>query len=362
MFSKQPFPGGMYAQIMPRLYFDANATVPPLPSVAAVVARTLAEDWANPTSVHKEGQRARHLLETARDVVAGSLGVPSGELVFCSCATEALHLLIRGLRGSMGGRPATVFPGEHSACLNPLREWADVRWLPCALEDAATIVQMAANNETGILYGMPQPPGALRLKDCAQAWGKVPVDLSDCDAAVFSAHKMGGPRGAAVLWMRPGLPWESVMEGPQERHRRGGTEDLPAIQGLAEAVRCLPERLERNALLAPLRDLLEAEVLSWSGEYSVLGQDLPRLPNTSALLLRGHTGESVQIALDLAGFAVSTGSACHSGATKPSHAVTALGFSAEEARSVIRVSLLPGTREAEVAALLQALKRILKRG
>lgn len=347
---------------MTRLYFDANATVPPLPSVVETVARTLAEDWANPTSVHREGQRARHLLETAREAVARCLGVPAGELVFCSCATEALHLLIRGLRNALGDKPAAVFPGEHSACLDPLKDWADVRWLPCALENAATIVQMAANNETGILYGMPQVPGAIRLKDCAQAWGKVPVGLSDCDAAVFSGHKMGGPRGAAVLWMRPDLPWEPTMEGPQEHRRRGGTEDLPAILGLAEAVRFLPERLDRNARLAPLRDRLEAEVLSWSGDYSVLGRGLPRLPNTSALMLGGHTGETVQIALDLAGFAVSTGSACHSGATEPSHAVTALGFTREEARRVLRVSLLPGTRESDVEDFLRALKRILKRG
>jgi cysteine desulfurase len=350
------YPGGM-----PRLYFDANATVPPLPSVVDTVAKALVEGWANPTSIHREGQRARHLLETARDAIARSLGTHPSELVFCSSTTEALHQLIWGLRISVGNKPAAVFPGEHSACLNPLKEWPKVRWMPCALEDVATIIQMAANNETGILYEMPQPAGTLRLKDCAQAWGKIPVDLSDCDAAVFSAHKMGGPRGAALLWMRPGLPWMPLMAGPQERHRRGGTEDLPAILGLAEAVRFLPERLEQNALLAPLRDRLEAEILSWSPDYAAIGKERPRLPNTSAFLLRGHAGEAVQAALDLAGFAVSTGSACHSGTTKPSHAIMALGYDEAEARSVIRVSLLPGTRESEVDALAAALKAILKR-
>jgi cysteine desulfurase len=151
------------------------------------------------------------------------------------------------------------------------------------------------------------------------------------------------------------------MEGPQERRRRGGTEDLPAVLGLAEAVRELPGRLVRTAELAPLRDALEAEVLSWSGDFAVIGRGLPRLPNTSSLLLRGHSGESVQIALDLAGFAVSTGSACHSGSTKPSHAVTTLGFSEQEARSVVRISLLPGTAPEAVAALAAALKKILKK-
>jgi cysteine desulfurase len=151
------------------------------------------------------------------------------------------------------------------------------------------------------------------------------------------------------------------MEGPQERRRRGGTEDLPAIAGLGEAVQALPARLEANAALAPLRDALEAEVMSWSGDYQAIGRDRPRLPNTSSLLLRGHSGESVQIALDLAGFAVSTGSACHSGSVKPSHAITTLGYTELEARSVIRVSMLPGTGPGEVEALAAALKKILRR-
>lgn len=346
---------------MERFYFDANATTPPLPEVLAAQARAVAQAWANPTSTHREGQRARHFLEEARRVVAGELGAAPGELVFCASATEALHLLLRGLQPRLGNRPACVFPGEHSACLNPLKDWTQVRWLPCDAAGAATVVQMAASNETGILYAMPQEPGAVRIKDAAQAWGKVPVDLADCDAAVFSGHKLGGPRGAALLWMRPDLPWTPVMEGPQERRRRGGTEDLAAIVGLAEAARAVPGRVEANAALAPLRDVLEEEVLGWSTDYEALGRGLPRLPNTSALLLRGHHGESVQIALDLAGFAVSTGSACHSGATRPSHAVTSLGYSEAEARSVIRVSMLPGTPRSAVEALAAALKRVLKR-
>jgi cysteine desulfurase len=345
---------------MERYYFDANATAPPLPKVVEVVRRTLLETWANPTSTHREGQRARHLLEEARRTVAADLGVPPGQLIFCASATEALHLLVRGLHPALGAKATVVFPGEHSACLNPLRDWADVRWLPCDPAGAATVVQMAANNETGLLYIMPKVPSAVRLMDAAQAWGKVPLDLSSCDAAVFSGHKIGGPRGVAVLWMRNGLPWTTVMEGPQERRRRGGTEDLPAILGLEEAVKALPERLEANRALGPLRDILEDEVLSWSADFEAVGRGRPRLPNTSALLLRGHRGEAVQIALDLAGFAVSTGSACHSGATKPSHAITSLGYSEDEARSVLRVSLLPGTTSSAVEALLAALKKMLR--
>jgi len=346
---------------MERFYFDANATTPTLPEVVAAEARAASLAWANPTSTHREGQKARHFLEEARRVVAEALATAPGQLVFCASATEALHLLIRGLQPRLGARPAGVFPGEHSACLNPLKDWSNVRWLPCDVGDVATVVQMAASNETGLLYGMPQVPGAVRIMDAAQAWGKVPVDLALCDAAVFSGHKIGGPRGAGLLWMRPDLPWRAVMEGPQERRRRGGTEDLPAILGLAEAVKELPARLEANAALAGLRDLLEEEVLSWSPDFEAVGRDRPRLPNTSALMLRGHNGESVQIALDLAGFAVSTGSACHSGATKPSHAITSLGYTEAEARSVIRVSLLPGTPRSAVEALVRSLKGILRK-
>ena len=343
---------------MSRLYFDANASVPPHPEAVDSVRRAMVEDWANPTSTHREGQRARHRLEEARREIAVSLGVAPGELVFCASATEALHLLIRGLRPALGDRPAAVFPGEHSACLNPLRDWTRVAWLPEVPEGCATVVQMAANNETGILYPMPQVPGAVRVKDCAQAWGKVPVDLSDCDAAVFSGHKMGGPRGAALLWLRPGLPWEAVMEGPQERRRRGGTEDVPALLGLAAAVRHLTERQALHASLVTLRDGLEAEVLGWNRGIEVIGKGAPRLPNTSALLIRGRNGEAVQAALDMAGFAVSTGSACHSGAVKPSHAIATLGYSSDEARSVVRLSFLPDARPAEVEALAAALQRL----
>jgi len=343
---------------MPRLYFDANATTPPHPEVVETVRRAMAEDWANPTSTHREGQRARFRIEEARREIATSLGVPPGELVFCSSATEALHLLIRGLQPALGDRPVAVFPGEHSACLNPLRDWSRVSWLPEVPPDCATVVQMAASNETGILYAMPSALDAVRIKDCCQAWGKVPVDLSDCDAAVFSGHKMGGPRGAALLWLRPGLPWETIMEGPQERRRRGGTEDLPAILGLAAAVRHLTERQAMNAALASVRDTFEVELASWNRGIEVIGQGSPRLPNTSCVLFRGRNGEALHVALDLAGFAVSTGSACHSGAVKPSHAITTLGYGMDDARSVLRFSMLPGARPDEVEALAAAIKRL----
>ncbi len=347
---------------MQRHYFDANATAPPLPSVVAVMDRANRVLWANPTSTHREGQAARSAIEEARRAIAASLEVPPSQLVFCATATEALHLLFGGLDEALKFMPAAVNPGEHSACLNPLKAWAQVRWLPCDLGGAATLVQMAANNESGLLSEMPQWPGAIRIKDCCQAWGKVPVDLSDCDAAVFSGHKMGGPRGAALLWLRPELPWKPILQGPQERQRRGGTEATAAILGLAEAVAHLPERMEQNAALARLRDELEAEVLAWSPHYEAVGKGRPRLPNTTSLLLRGHNGEAVHMALDLAGFAVSTGSACHSGTTKPSHAILALGYSELEARQVIRISLLPGTPESSVQQFAEGLRRILVQG
>lgn len=346
---------------MQRFYFDANATVPPLPRVVETVKWAMTNFWGNPTSTHREGQLARNLLEEARRTIAANLAAVPEQIIFCSSATEALHLLFQGLRPTLKSGRTLVFPGEHSACINQLRGWTDVHWMPSDYSNARTVVQMAANNETGIIYKMPTIPGAVRIKDAAQAWGKIAVDISDCDAAVFSGHKIGGPRGSAVLWLHPELLWTTVIQGPQERRRRGGTEDLAAILGLAEAVALMPERLLLNGNLSKLRDTFEEEVLSWSDRYSVIGKDLPRLPNTSSLLLRGHIGENIQIFLDLAGFAVSTGSACHSGAVEPSHSIIALGFTEEEAKSVVRISMLPETEMTDVKALTVALKKALKR-
>jgi cysteine desulfurase len=344
---------------MPRHYFDANASAPPHPEAVEAMRRAVVEDWANPSSTHREGQRARFLVEEARREIAAVLEVAPGELIFCASATEALHLLIRGLQPALGDCPAAAFAGEHSATLNPLRAWSRVSWLPDLPAECRTVLQMAASNETGILYAMPALLSAVRIKDCAQAWGKVPVDLTDCDAAVFSGHKMGGPRGAALLWLRPGLPWEPVMEGPQERRRRGGTEDLPAILGLAAAVRHLTERQFLNGSLGPLRDAFEHEITSWNRDIEIIGQGLARLPNTSCVLLRGRNGEALQASLDLAGFAVSTGSACHSGAVKPSHAIMTLGYTMEDARSVLRFSMLPDAQPGEVEALVEAIRRLI---
>jgi cysteine desulfurase len=343
---------------MSRHYFDANASAPPHPEAVEAMHRAMVEDWANPSSTHREGQRARFLVEEARREIAAVLEVAPGELIFCASATEALHLLIRGLQPALGDRPAAAFAGEHSATLNPLRDWSRVSWLPGLPAECRTVIQMAASNETGILYAMPALLGAVRIKDCAQAWGKVPVDLTDCDAAVFSGHKMGGPRGAALLWLRPGLPWEPVMEGPQERRRRGGTENLPAILGLAAAVRHLTERQNLNGSLGLLRDSFERELTSWNRDIEIVGQGLPRLPNTSCVLVRGRNGEAMQASLDLAGFAVSTGSACHSGAVKPSHAIMTLGYTMEDARSVLRISMLPDAQPGEVEALVEAIRRL----
>jgi cysteine desulfurase len=346
---------------MQRFYFDANSTTPPLPKVVETVKWAMTNFWGNPTSTHREGQLARNLLEEARNSIAERLAVMPEQIIFCSSATEALYLLFKGLSSTLKSKRTLVFPGEHSSCINQLHDWTDIRWMPSSCDGVHTVVQMAASNETGIIYKMPSISGAIRIKDAVQAWGKIALDFTDCDAAVLSGHKIGGPKGSAILWLHPKLPWTPVLKGPQERRRRGGTENLAAILGLAEAVLALPERLLLNSSLSSLRDSFEAEIMSWSSEYSVIGRDLPRLPNTSSLLLRHHVGENIQISLDLAGFAVSTGSACHSGSVEPSHAIIAMGFTAEEAKAVLRVSMLPETNKTELEALLLALKKILKR-
>lgn len=347
---------------MHRYYFDANATIQPLPSVIEVVTKALVKYWGNPTSTHKEGQKARGLLEEARYIVANNLNVAPNEIIFCSSATEALHLLFKGLDKSLKKKYAAVFPGEHSACLNQLNDWEKIIWLPTLNNKTETIVQMAANNETGIIYNMPSTYNhtAIKIKDSVQAWGKINLNLNDCDAAVLSGHKIGSTKGVAVLWIHSDVPWETTILGPQEHRKRGGTENLAAILGLAEAIRYLPEQLDLNSKLLKLRNLFEDEILSWSRDYEIIGKKLPRLPNTSSLLLRGFSGVNLQIALDLAGFAVSTGSACHSGIVTPSHAIKMLGFSDNEAKSVLRISMLPTTKLYDIEKLLDALRAILK--
>ena len=335
------------------LFLDANATEPLRPEAreAAIAALDLP---GNPSSVHGEGRGARKLLESCRERVAARLGARAADVVFTSGGTEANALAIRGLAA---GRRVLLGATEHPAVLRaapdatllPVDSEGRVRLdtLEAALADGrpALVALMAANNETGVLHllnELAQPcrrHGALLHVDAVQAAGRVAVsmDLTGADSLAISGHKLGGPKGAGALVLRPGLvPEPLVAGGGQERGRRGGTEPLPAIAGLAAALDTASAA--QSATLAPIRDAIEDAIEALAPEARFPGRGARRLPNTTSILLPGVAAEMQVIALDLAGICVSAGAACSSGKVARSHVLDAMGLGAD-AGCAIRVSL-----------------------
>jgi cysteine desulfurase len=336
---------------MTGLYLDANATEPLRPEAREAVLAAL-DLTGNPSSVHRAGRAARRVLEAARDTLAARFGGTPGELVFTSGGTEANALAVRGLGE---GRRILVGATEHPAVLAAVPGAMVLPVLPDgeldlgALEAAlaaggpALVCLMLANNETGVLHPVAEAAalcrarGALLHVDAVQAAGRVPVSLAalGCDSLVVSGHKLGGPKGAGALLLRPGLhPRAVIAGGGQERGRRGGTEPLPAIAGMAAAAAAATP--EAAARLAPMRDAIEAACVA-AGAI-VAGAGAPRLPNTTGLVLPGMPAETQVIALDLAGVQVSAGAACSSGKVARSHVLAAMGLG-EAAGCAIRVSL-----------------------
>ncbi|MGK7864414.1 cysteine desulfurase family protein [Falsiroseomonas sp. E2-1-a4] len=329
------------------LYLDANATEPLRPAARAAVLAAL-DLTGNPSSVHAAGRAARRVLEAARDQVAAHFGAGPGEVVFTSGGTEANALAIRALSA---GRRVLAGATEHAAVLAAapgatlLPVLSDGTLDLDALEamlagPPALVCLMAANNETGVIHPLAEAAalcrahGALLHVDAVQAAGRVPVSLAalGAESVAISGHKLGGPKGAGALLLRPGLALAPLIAGGgQERGRRGGTEALPAIAGLGAAAEAADPA--QAARLAALRDVIEAGCLALGAR--VAGQGAPRLPNTTNLILPGAAAETQVIALDLAGVQVSAGAACSSGKVGRSHVLAAMG----EAEGGIRVSL-----------------------
>jgi cysteine desulfurase len=326
------------------LPLDANATEPLRPEARAAVLAAL-DLPGNPSSIHAEGRAARRLLEDARATLATRFGARPQDVIFTAGGTEANALAIHGLAA---GRRILAGATEHPAILRAAPGATLLPVLPDgtidleALDTAlagppALVCLMAANNETGVLHpieaaaALCRHHGALLHVDAVQAAGRIAIPPG-ADSLALSAHKLGGPKGAGALLLRPGLdPVPLIAGGGQERGRRGGTEPLPAIAGFAAAARAATGA----ARLAPIRDAIEAAL---DGQARFPGQGAPRLPNTTAILLPGAPAETQVIALDLAGVRVSAGAACSSGKVAASHVLTAMGLGAE-AGCTIRVSL-----------------------
>ena len=339
-----------------RVYLDWNATAPLRPEARAAMLAAM-DAVGNPSSIHAEGRAARGLLERARAQVAAAVGAEPDQIVFTSGATEAAAL---GLAGR-GLQSAAI---EH-ACV---AAWTE----PSLAVDADGRVNMAcpersvlqaANSETGVLLDLP--PG-LALVDAVQAVGKVAFAFgpSGAQAAIVSGHKLGGPKGVGALVLREGVDLRPGMRGGgQEMGRRPGTENLIGIAGFDAAAAAATADLAAGVWerVAEIRDFLEAALAEAVSETIFVGKAVARLPNTSCFAVAGWKGETQVMQMDLAGFAVSAGSACSSGKVRQSRVLTTMGMGPEIAGSAIRVSLGPATTEAHVLAFATAWEKCHRR-
>jgi cysteine desulfurase len=340
--------------------------------------------WGNPSSVHRFGQAAREAVETARGQVAALLNARPLEVVFTASGTEANNAVLFHIARKAGRRGHLVIsaiehPSVREAAARLAEEGMEVtRVSPRAdgvvsaeevvralRPDTRLVALMLANNELGTLQPVAEVAAACHergvpvLCDAVQAVGKIPVDAPalGADYLVLGAHKLYGPLGAAALWTRQEISGH-LVGGSQERRRRAGTENVPALVGLGAAAAAAREELaDRTAHLAALRDRFEAELRAQVPGAILHCRQSPRLPNTSHVAFEGVEGESLLIRLDLAGFAVSTGSACSSGSVEPSKTLLATGISREEALSSLRVSFGIGNTMEQVDAFLGALAR-----
>jgi cysteine desulfurase len=375
-----------------RVYFDHNATTPVDPSVADAMVLALREEFGNASSVHRFGQQAKAILDEARTAVATLIGAEPSELVFTSGGTEADNFALRGAAEALeptGRRHLIATAIEHEAVLVTLKALARRGWkttllaidetgivkpetLEAALtDDTAVVSVMHANNEIGTIQPIAElariarARGALFHTDAVQTVGKIPVDARalGVDLLALSAHKFNGPKGAGALWIKRGTRIAPILTGGKhERARRAGTENVPAIAGLGAAAQIARMKLaDKAARVAALRDRLESEILARIPGTLVNGARQPRVPNTTNISFERIEAESLLIALDLEGIAVSTGAACSSGTLEPSHVLRAMGLPTHRAQNSIRFSLGAENTDAEVDYLLEKLPRAVEK-
>jgi cysteine desulfurase len=369
-----------------RVYMDANATTPLLPEVLDAMRPYWMEHFGNASSIHLPGQQARTAVDRAREIVAEFFHCHDAEVVFNSGGTEGDNTALFGLLRQGDHLVTTAI--EHSAVLQAAQRLADrgvevtfVVPQPSGLIDPRDIQRamrpetrlisvMLANNETGVLQPVEDIANIARAAnsffhiDAVQGAGKVPVDVRKigCHLLSISAHKMHGPKGVGAMFVRRGTPVDSLLVGgSHERRRRAGTENVAGIVGLGKAAELAMHSLSDGTInrVAQLRDRLETEVLRLPGTglngAGPDGKPVPRAANTTNIWFDNLEGEALVIALDLKGIAVSGGSACHSGATEPSHVLMAMGLDKTRARASLRFSLLKTATDADVDHVLRVL-------
>ncbi len=370
----------------PMIYLDNASSTRLLPEARAAMERALEEEYANPSSPHAAGRRARKALEDARGTVASCLGADPREVVFTSGATESNALALGGAAEALRGKGDHLVTTavEHSSvletCARLERGGFRVTRVPVdggglvdpaavarAVTDRTVLVSvMWVNNEVGAVQPIPAirraAPGVLLHADAAQAVGKVPVEAGAADLITFSGHKMHGPRGAGGLWVRRGTPLAPLLSGGgQEFERRAGTENVAAIVGLAEAMRRACDGLEENArrMEALRARLLEGMIAA--GDVQVHGSADRRAPHILNASFGGVGAEALILALDAEGVGVSAGSACASLSLEPSHVLRAMGVPPEAARGAVRFSLSALTTAEEVEAAIAIALRVVAR-
>ena len=375
-----------------RIYLDHNATTPPSDAVVSRMASTLRDEFGNPSSVHHFGQRAKAVIDEARSAVAGLIGADPGDVVFTGGGTEGDNLAIRGAAETLepsGKKHLIASAIEHEAVLNTFKALARRGWKttllpvdesgimsPDALraaitDDTALVSVMHANNEIGtvqpiaVLSAIARERRALFHTDAVQSAGKIPIDVKalGVDLLSISAHKFYGPKGVGALWIRRGVRLQTPLTGgKQERSRRAGTENVAGIVGMGVAAREAIAKMESEATrLAALRDRLEDGVLRGVTGTALNGVRSPRVPNTTNISFDRTEAESLLIALDLEGIAVSTGSACSSGTLEPSHVLKAMGFPPHRTQNSLRFSLGAANTEADIDRLIEVLPGIVEK-
>ncbi|MEO5879685.1 MAG: cysteine desulfurase family protein [Candidatus Eisenbacteria bacterium] len=371
------------------IYLDHNASTPVRPEVREAMGEALTNLHANPSSLHREGQRARAAVERAREQVAALVNAQPDEVTFVSGGTEGDHAGLIGLAWAAEalGRRVAVAAIEHHAVHGAAEVLArmgfTIEHLPAdpegrtgagrlaALPAGTTVLaMMLANNETGVMQPVAEAAEfahrrGLRLHcDAVQAAGKVPVDVAalGADTLVISAHKLCGPKGIGALIVRRGTPWEPLFRGSGHEHgRRGGTENLPGIVGFGLAAELAGRELaDESRRLAALRDALEAAMFAAAPDTVIHGAGAARLPNTSNASFPGARSDHLLMALDARGIAVSAGAACASGAVEPSPVLSAMGVPRELAVCALRFSLGRTSTAAEVERAGQELAAAIR--
>jgi len=375
-----------------RIYLDHNATTPLDPLVADRMTHALREVWGNASSVHHFGQQAKAALDEARGSVASLLGADASEVVFTAGGTESDNIAIRGAAEALepsGRRHLITSAIEHEAVLNTMRALAKRGWRVTVLavdtsgivstdrlreaitDDTALVSVMHANNEIGTiqpiaeLAAIAHERGALFHTDAVQSAGKLPLDVRalGVDMASIAGHKVYGPKGTGALWLKRGVRLAPPSSGGrQERNRRAGTENVPALVGFGVAAEVAKAKLSSEGeRLTALRDRLEAGILASVSGSERNGAAAPRVPNTTNISIERVESESLLIGLDLAGIAVSSGSACSSGTLEPSHVLKAMGLSHGRTLGSIRFSLGASNTEAEIDRVIAVLPPLVEK-